>query len=162
MEQRSKAVSVLTDRIKKEEKTSKYVFLYGIFMLAMIGISMYYRDSNSFFRFDIIVLILVGALFIYIAIIRRGQNINSIITEIIREGDTFEFKTAGFDVLLFFKLKSIKFKMNNKDLKIDTSYYPLEKLFEVNGKVLKVVHDKKEFYIISQYFDEDIKNAITL
>lgn len=156
---KSKATSALTDRIKKEEKTSKYIFLYGLFMFSMIGISMHYRDGNSFFGFDIAVLAIIFALFIYVAIIRRGQNINSIITEIVEDGGRLIFQTASFNVF-FFNFKSLNIQKSIDGLDISPSYYPLEKLFAVNDKVLKIAIDGRNFYILSQYFEIDINHTI--
>src|ERR1700761_9705462 len=86
----------LIEKINKEEKTTLYMFLLGIFMFSLFGIGMYLRDENKIFFFDIIILSIMAILYIYITIIRKIQVINKTVIGISITNQKIKLLTCNF------------------------------------------------------------------
>lgn len=150
----------LTLWIKKSIKLAFYEIIFGILIFLFFSIMMYLK-ANSFLLLFIGVLGLAVFLTIYTygSIINKPEIINQTISKIKLEDKSISIETFSCNVLLQNR-KSKLINVDLSDIKFSEHKYPILDKNTIKNKVLVFLIKDKEYYLILDFFEKDLKNKL--
>ncbi|AMR30372.1 hypothetical protein A0256_02535 [Mucilaginibacter sp. PAMC 26640] len=157
---KSKITQGFLERILKMEKSFTFETIFYIFLGICVGLLMWGRDTSGLFFFWVIGLFGIITFFIYWSAFRTSDIVNRTIVQLELTDDEVIFTTANFTLFSFYTKKEIKLTVKKNELNLKVTYYPLEKVFNYNGRVLKVMLYEKELYLLNGFFDQELHEIL--
>ena len=150
--------------VLKSKKSAIYETIFGFAILGFFGFLMYQKSSDNlvWFILGICGLLFYGGIYTYGGTIRRGRIINSTVKTLVFSNNTIEIRTFSYNILGLKNLLEKKIQINRDKLIVKESDYPIMDKKTIQGKILSVSDiNGKSYYIIPQFFPEEIKGYLT-
>ena len=150
----------LINRIKKESKGSVYEFIAITVFFLFIGVNIYFEARGLSRTLIALFEISFYCYYMYLNTIRKNKIINRTITEIFIEEDHCTFVTSDAYLFHLIYKPALSIKVVHKDLVLELTNYPLNKMFGHTGKVYRLADEGEDYYFMSEFFNPDLENKL--
>jgi hypothetical protein len=135
---------------KRKRDLQKFIYTFPIFITVVSVLFILGAKSKSHLYFSIFLLVFLAS-FILIIIVSIFQKINRTVNEVSIDENSIQFKTFK----IFF-LKSKKFKIDKRQIKLYPEKFQINKKEIEEGWKIKVINKGYYIYLMINYFDDDI------
>ncbi len=156
--------SKLSVWVRKSEKSAIYETIFGFGVLGLFSFLMFQKSSGNllWFLLGISGLLFFVAIYTYGGTIRRGRIINSTIESLKFSENILVLRTFSYNVLGLKKLSEKEVDIELNLLVVKECDYPIIDKKTIQGKVLCISKkNQNSYYILPQFFPEEIKDYLT-
>lgn len=149
--------------VQKSSKSAIYETIFGFVVLGLFGFLMYQKSSGNllWLLLGICGLLFFVGIYTYGGTIRRGRIINNTVSSIEFNDTTISFQTFSYNILGLKELPLQEIKLERESLGIKDCDYPIMDKKTIKGKALVIRSNQQDFYILPQFFPENLKQYLT-